>query len=139
MINFRISNTHFTLKKAEKSKIRFEDIVLNHKLMDEYISKSLNGAFDKIGFVVKDVQIKCFRTSPKTQKKINEYISQHKSMLKKIKLNGMELDKKMVVTIAPNKSKREHIDTKYSGGMVKCKHCGHIHSSGHCTKCGGKN
>ena len=132
-------------KRLEKSKIKFEDMLLNHRLIDEYINRVIVDAFDKIGFVVNDVRIKAFRMAPKVQKKVNEFIATHKAILKNVKLTNTKATDTMTVNIGNRSSMANgsrNVGTltisSASSNLPRCKHCGNILKSTICTKCGAK-
>lgn len=134
-------------KRLEKSKIHFEDMLLKHTLIDDYINSCIAQAFDKIGFCIKDVKIKAFRTSKKTQDKINEYIAAHKSLMRKIKLTNTKSSE--VITVSLNGKKAQNANGNNSHPVLsmgtsknlsekRCKSCGNIVKGAICTRCGAK-
>lgn len=133
-------------KRLEKSKIRFEDMLLNHSRIDNYINDNIASAYDKIGFCIKDIKIKSFRTSKTTQEKINKYIASHKSLMRKVKLSNtkstdvitVSLNKRQANTTSSGATTLKYGSSNTSSDVRRCKICGNILRGTVCTKCGTK-
>ncbi|MBQ9791451.1 MAG: SPFH domain-containing protein [Clostridia bacterium] len=133
-------------KRLEKSKIRFEDMLLKHSLIDDYVNDTMSQAFDKLGFTIKDIKIKAFRTSQKTQDLINKFIASHKSLMRKVKLTNTKSSDVITVSLNRNKSATSNKNSSpvlnygasSSTDVKRCKVCGNIVKGAVCTKCGAK-
>ena len=69
-------------KKIEKNKIPIENIIHNNDYVASMINAELEDSFDNIGIFVKNIKLKAIDFPKKYQKKINEYMVSHKTIIK---------------------------------------------------------
>lgn len=69
-------------KKIEKNKIPVENILNNHQHIASILNAELEDAFDNIGVFVKNIKLKSMDFPQKYQKKINQYVIEHKNIIK---------------------------------------------------------
>lgn len=128
-------------KKIEKNKIPIENIICNK----DYVSSILNGemedALDNIGIFAKNINLKAIDFAKKYQKKINEYMSTHKAIIRTNNLWGNHM-------AMPNNQNNSYVSVSTTplgssqnmGAFTICKRCGAKNNitNSTCSNCGNR-
>lgn len=115
-------------KKIEKNKIAIEKIIENNEYVSSILNCEMEDAFDKIGIFVKNIKLKAIDFPKRYQKKINEYIAKHKTIVKTSNFFGTGMknnnDREMYVNV---------------GAMQRINNSPNLEPFKICDKCGGRN
>lgn len=129
-------------KKIEKNKIPIENIIHNNDYVASMINAELEDGFDNIGIFVKNIKLKAIDFPKKYQKKINEYMVAHKTIIKpSVVYNRNELTQnnsgKSYVSVDAMQNAKNSANL---GGFRVCNRCGFRNSNMNkaCNNCGNK-
>lgn len=129
-------------KKIEKNKIPIENIIHNNDYVASMINAELEDSFDNIGIFVKNIKLKAIDFPKKYQKKINEYMVSHKTIIKpSVVYNRDELTQnnsgKSYVSVDAMQNVKNSANL---GGFRVCNRCGFRNSNMNktCNNCGNK-
>ena len=118
-------------KVLEKSKIDIREIVLRHHNLNEYLDMELNGVFDKLGFEIKDIEVKGMEFNSKSKEKIDAILQRQYERLDRTEtkyvtlttVNGENKIESFVETNTDYKTCR-NCGNLLQGEYDFCPHCG---------------
>lgn len=126
-------------KKIEKNKIPIENIMTNKDYVSSILNSEMEDALDNIGIFVKNVNLLAIDFAKKYQKKINEYMIAHKTMVKPKNIFENNIGNRQNVYVNVGGANTDN-KLPTAGTFVVCKNCGCKNNitNSICNNCGNR-
>lgn len=131
-------------KIVVKNKISTNILLCDNNNVDSIVNRDIESSFDNLGFFVNNVKLKSIKFKKKYQVKVNEYLAQHRRLVRPSQTSGggisapVSVNRGATMTVNQNNTMQRSINTNNASFFKRCIYCKCVNdsSSNFCKQCG---